>query len=52
VLLASSAAAEVRLDVARQPWLPRLRLPLLVTALALLAAAVIVELWSFRSRPR
>jgi hypothetical protein len=32
------------------PWLPRLRAPLLVAALALLAAAVGRELWWLRSR--
>jgi hypothetical protein len=34
--------------VAARPWLPRLRAPLLLLALGLLAAALAVELWSWR----
>jgi hypothetical protein len=51
--LERTAVATGRVEVVAPPapWLPRVRVPLLVTALALLAAAVIVELWSFRSRP-
>jgi hypothetical protein len=51
--LERTAVATIRVEVVapRAPWLPRVRMPLLVTALALLAAAVIVGLWSFRSRP-
>jgi hypothetical protein len=33
------------------PWLPRWRVPLLVSALALLAVTVAVELWWLRSHP-
>jgi hypothetical protein len=36
--------------VAARPWLPRLRAPLLALALGLLAAALAVELWSWRRR--
>lgn len=45
------ATGRVELVAARAAWLPRLRGPLLVTALALLAAAVGIELWWLRSRP-
>jgi hypothetical protein len=50
--LERTAVATGRVEVVapRAPWLPRVRLPMLVLALALLAAAVIVELWSYRSR--
>jgi hypothetical protein len=50
--LARTAAATGRVVVVAPPapWLPRLRVPLLVSALALLAAAVLRELWSFRPR--
>jgi hypothetical protein len=50
--LARTAAATGRVVVVAppRPWLPRLRVPLLVSALALLAAAVLRELWSFRAR--
>jgi hypothetical protein len=49
--LARTAAATGRVVVVAPPapWLPRLRVPLLVSALALLAAAVLRELWSFRA---
>jgi hypothetical protein len=50
--LERTAAAAGRIEVqAPSPWLPRWRAPLLVAALALLAAAVAVELWWFRSHP-
>ena len=51
--LERTAVATGRVEVALppSPWLPRLRMPLLVAALSLLAAAVLVELWSLRSRP-
>jgi hypothetical protein len=51
--LERTAAATGRVEVAAPsaPWLPRLRVPLLVSALSLLAAAVLRELWSLRSRP-
>jgi hypothetical protein len=50
--LERTAAATSRVEVVAPsaPWLPRLRVPLLVSALSLLAAAVLRELWSFRSR--
>lgn len=44
------ATGRVQLVAPPSPWLPRLRAPLLVAALALLAAAVGVELWWLRSR--
>lgn len=52
--LERTAAASGRVEVVapRAPWLPRVRVPLLVIALVLLAAAVIVERWWFRSRQR
>jgi hypothetical protein len=43
------ATGRVALEAPPPPWLPRLRAPLLATALALLAAAVGVELWGLRS---
>jgi hypothetical protein len=46
----AAATARVALLPPRAPWLPRLRAPLLATALALLFAAVAVELWTMRSR--
>ena len=50
--LERTAAATGRVEVVAPsaPWLPPLRVALLVSALSLLAAAVLRELWSFRSR--
>ena len=51
--LARTAAAtgEVEVQPAR-PWLPRLREPVLVIALALMAGAVVIELRRLGARPR
>lgn len=46
----AAATGRVAVVAPSAPWLPRLRVPLLVSALALLAAAVLRELWSLRSR--
>jgi hypothetical protein len=51
--LERTAVATSRVEMAAPPppWLPRWRAPLLAGALALLAAAVVVELWWFRAHP-